>query len=179
MKYPSVTQILKPWRDFSGISDEVLQAAADRGIALHEAYAAYAQDLWVPWLPEVAQGYFKSFQSWFDLMVVETVAVEVELICKEFGYIGHADWIGRLQGDERLTLIDWKHPVLESKTWCLQISAYAHQARKEHHIERIAVVQPRKSGRRAKFTEYSGTLARDFAVFLSCLNAHKFFYGGK
>ncbi len=43
MIYPSVTEVLQPWSDFSRIPPAVLEAAASRGTAAHQACEAIAK----------------------------------------------------------------------------------------------------------------------------------------
>ena len=163
MNYPSVTECLRPWQDFSAIPPEVLANAAARGTTCHAAYASYALGLWIPDLAGDCRGYFESFCRWYDSTVILATAVEPALVCKEYGFHGHPDFIGKIKGDAGLVLIDWKNPVGASLGWRLQIAAYHHLAAESFEISRVLIVQPHPKGKRAKVTEHTGTLQRDFA----------------
>jgi hypothetical protein len=175
----SVTEVLKPYSDYSHIPPGVLEAAATRGTALHAAYASYALGLWIPEFADNYRPWFDSFCRWFDIAVLETVAVEPALSCKKYGFQGHPDWIGRIKGDKCLVLADWKNPVLAQKAWRLQVAAYHHLAKEEYGAERVLIVQPHPKGKRARVTEHTGSLATDFAVFLNGLTILNFMKGGK
>jgi hypothetical protein len=175
---PSVTQVLAPFADFSMIRPEILEAAATRGTVLHGAYASYCLGLWIPKLAEDYQTRFDSWRRWFDQAVVETVAVEPQLICHQHNFSGRPDWIGRIKGDKCLALADWKHPVLSSPGWRCQVAAYHHLAKEEYGAERVLVVQPHPKGGKAKVVEHTGTLAQDFATFLNGLTIYNFMKGG-
>ncbi len=178
MNYPSVTQVLAPYSDFSKIRPEVLEAAAVRGTVLHGAYASYALGLWIPELADNYRPYFDSFCRWFDKSVIETVAVEPQLICSKHGFTGRPDWIGVIRGDHGRTLTDWKNPVLSSKTWELQTAAYHHLAKITYGADRVLIVQPHPKGGKAKVTEHTGNLSRNFAIFLNGLSIYNFIKGG-
>jgi len=69
----SVTQVLQPFADFSGIRPEVLEAAADRGTRVHSACLAKAAGAWSKPLPESEVGYYESFCAWMNN--VESVSI--------------------------------------------------------------------------------------------------------
>lgn len=178
MGYPHVTEILRPWADFSRIDPEVLALAANRGSDFHALAATHAQKLWVDEIPNNCVGFFRSFTDWFDCYVSEVVLVEQQLIDKANGFLGTPDAILRIKGDSGLTLIDWKSGQTASKTWVIQVAAYRHLAEKNGYpIARVATLQPRPDGRLAKFTEYTKSLTPALAVFLSALNCWRFFNG--
>lgn len=174
-KWPSVTTVLKPWSNFDNIPPAVLQEACDRGIALHGAYAGYALGLWVAPLPESYQGFYDSWRRWFDSAVKKVIAIEPKLECPQYHFTGHPDAIIEINGDDCLTLPDWKNGQTELKSWRLQTAAYRHLAKETYGVKRTIIVQPRPDGKMAKVREYTGTVERDFAVFLNCLTAFNFF----
>jgi hypothetical protein len=175
----SVTECLSPFNDFSAVPPAVLEAACERGSQVHANIASILKGLWVPEIPENCQPYIDSFNLWLPV-VEEVVMVEETLVDKEREYKGTPDAILRIKGDEGYTLVDWKSPVVESKSWRLQISAYRALAMQNGYlIHRTGALQLSPKGRVAKFREYSGTLVRDFATFLCCLSAYKFFHKEK
>lgn len=181
MSLPRVTSIISPPTGFEAIPEGVLDAASERGTAVHEACAAYALGLWSP-VPEDLQGYFDSFKRYFDAYVVEAVAVEVELIHPAFRYIGHADLIAKVRGYVTarpvIGVIDYKTPVVATPKWRMQLSGYVEAARVEYGAEVGGALQLRKDGSLPKMTWVTdGNQA--FAAFLGMLNGYNYVNGGK
>ncbi len=177
MSLPSVTQVLSPFSDFSGVRPEVLEHAAARGTKVHAVCAAYAQGLWVPKLDPEVQPYFDSFRRWFDAMVDgEANGVELEVISKAHGYVGHLDLAVSIRGDEGVSIIDIKTPATKNRLWSAQLAAYrvAYEEHWGRAAIRVASLRLKKDGSRAIFDEYT-TSAQDFAAFLSALNAYRWF----
>lgn len=178
MRTINVTQALSPFNRYDGIPPSVLEAAKQRGQRLHAAAAAYLTGTFqvVKLLPEDA-GYWESLRFWIDDHVDHVYDVEPELVDERLGFVGHPDLICRLSG-RRFFVVDWKTPAQESKSWRVQLGAYVHLAVKHyrHHspIWRGMAVQPDRDGRLAKGTPYLATAA-DFGIFISCLNAYRFF----
>ena len=172
----SVTQALSPFSDFSGINPEVLQRAAERGSRVHRACAAYASGFPALGLHDEDHGYFHSFVGWFDRYVNKVLMVEKRL-ASPLGYTGMLDLACRLI-DGRIVVVDYKTPALESPTWKAQIAAYCELAKLVYsniEFEGMALVL-NKEGKPAKGIVYQYQ-ADDFAAFLSCLNAYRFFKG--
>ena len=186
----SVTQALSPFSDFSGINPEVLQHAAERGSRVHRACAAYASGFPALGLHDEDHGYFHSFVGWFDSYVDKVLMVEKRLT-SPLGYTGQIDLACQLT-DGRFCLVDYKTPALESPTWKAQIAAYCELALTELDsfkkdantfygvdtpatlkIEGMALML-NKNGKAAKGIVYQYQ-ADDFAAFLSCLNAYRYF----
>ena len=175
---PSVTTVLDSWADLSGIPAGTLRAAAERGSAVHRACGALASGLWAPPLPEEYAGYVQSFSRWFEAAVKEVILVEPAFVHPVYGYCGHPDMIVRLKGDSCLTLVDEKTPLSPAKTWRPQLAAYVELSEVNGYpIGRSLAARLRKSGAPALVNEYTGTLAGDLSVFLSCLTAWKYFKG--
>ena len=173
----SVTQALSPFVDFSRVPPATLEAACLKGSQIHSIIASLLKGLWVPNTPENCQPYIDSFNLWLPV-VDEVVMVEETLIDKARGYKGTPDAILRIKGDEGFTLVDWKSPVMESKSWRLQISAYRALAMQNGYlIHRTGALQLSPKGKVAKFREYSGTISHDFSVFLNALSIYKYFNG--
>ena len=169
MKYPSVTEVLSKYQDFSQIPPERLEAACERGSAVHAFCAAYANGLWTP-KPLEAEGYCQSFTKWFDKYVQDTFTVEQEFIDDTYGFVGHSDWTGLLIGDEWPIVIDWKTPITLQPVWEAQIAAYMHLA----NCKRGASLRLSPNGKMPRFKEYTEN-KRAFQAFLNALTAHKYF----
>jgi hypothetical protein len=175
---PSVTTILAPHSDFSQVPADVLELACQRGDAVHQLCALYAQGLFIEEVPEQYAGYFQSFCLWFDQFVEKTILVEEELRDEDLGYCGHPDFIGQMKGDLGLTLVDWKTAGALSKGWRLQVAGYKMLAEKNGYpISRVASLRPQKDGKIAKFQGYTRTLAYDSGIFMAELSVWRFFNG--
>lgn len=166
---PSVTQILSPWNDFSNVSPEVLTNAAWRGSRIHAACALYALDFPVDGLLKGDQGYFDSFQIWFDSTVELVVSVESYFSDRQYGYCGHPDLVCILRGGDTCA-IDLKTPRTASPSWKLQLAAYAHLTQ----AQRCFSLRLNPIGGRAIVDECKDW-QRDFAIFLNALSVWKYF----
>jgi hypothetical protein len=176
MSMPRVTEILSPFADFSMIPPDVLQAAAERGTAVHEACAAYAIGFWT-FLGVDLEGYLQSFKSWFDRYVVEVLAVEEEVIHPAFGYIGHVDLIATVAGIRPkpvVSIIDYKSPMVESLTWHAQLSAYKEAAKEKYHVEACGALMLKRDGSLPKMV-WIDDEPRAFAAFCAALSGHNYF----
>jgi hypothetical protein len=177
-KLPSVTQILKPYSNFSGISLDVLQHAAERGKKVHSACGSYAQGLWVPKLDDECMGYFLSFRRWFLNVVERAVDVEFEVRNEKMGYVGHPDLLCVFRGDKKFTIVDLKTPLLLSPTWPLQLAAYKYaKSDSGCHVSRVGTLRLAKDGGQAKFDEFTDT-QRAFKAFCGALSVHQYLSEG-
>jgi len=175
---PSVTRIIAPWVDWSHVPEERLALAAARGTLVHEACAAVA--LGIGWFPITDEGraivgYVDSFRIWFEAVVKECFFTERELTDNRLGFIGHPDMLVVSRDNETL-LVDLKSPVTKSKSWRLQLAAYAHLCEQAgHHPDKIGSLRLHPEGKPPKMDWYEGSRLQDFAVFLNCLTAYRFF----
>lgn len=169
---PTVTQILGVYADFSQVKPDVLEAACDRGTAVHRYCHLYAVGEYAM-VPVGFEGYCSSFRTWFDEMVVEVIAAEVELIDPILGYVGHPDLIAVLKGDKQPTVTDYKTPTTHGKLWAAQCAAYMKLAERWNPC-RCASVRLRADGGRALFKDYS-TSDQDFQAFKLALWSYQYF----
>lgn len=181
MKYPSVTEILQPYADFSKVPPAVLEAAAERGTAVHAACAAYALGLWAP-VPDELRGYFESFRAWFDGYVVEVLAVEEEIRHPKLGYIGHPDLICNIRNNPSSNpfgvIIDYKSPLTEALSWHCQIASYVEAAKEKYGVRQGGALMLRKDGGLPKMI-WIDDHNRAFNAFWGALSAHNYLRGGK
>lgn len=178
MTLPSVTQVLGCFTDFSRVRPEVLARATERGKQVHGAIAAHLLGLWVPPLDDTVQPYFDSFRRWADIMIDRVLFVEKEIICNCYDYIGHVDAGLIVKNESHTTIIDWKSPITESKTWRGQNAAYLHLSdchTKFPKVTRCGSVMLSPKGRTAKLKEHTEFQAQCFNAFLGALQAYKFF----
>jgi hypothetical protein len=180
MTYPSVTQVLGLYQDFSKIPPERLELACERGKDVHAYCAAYAKGFWSP-IPESGPGYCQSFREWFDEYVKEVYLVEKRITDKTLGFTGQLDLVARLKHDMWTTTIDYKTPLALQPVWAAQLSAYNHLVKielsKPQWPSRCGSLRLDPKGKSAKFKEYSDS-RRDFMAFQNALYAYKYFIGG-
>lgn len=185
IKNPSVTQALGRFVDLQFIPPARLQLACARGTKLHDYIFMDLREMWIPpalITPEIA-GYWESYLIFKREMIETTVLLEEKLHCWHYGYTGIADWIGILRGETGLTVIDWKSPVTEGKTWRSQVAAYWHLV--EGHmnpplelpIERCGALMLSPRGSTPSFREYTEFHADYFNDFLLALGAYRAFSG--
>ncbi|MBW1713854.1 MAG: hypothetical protein JRJ59_11970 [Deltaproteobacteria bacterium] len=172
---PSVTQVLSPFADFSGVRPEVLDNAARRGRQVHAICSAIVQGLWVPEIPEDCAGYVESFRRWLPV-VEKVIFCEKRLADEALGFKGKPDLGVVIKGDKMISIPDLKTPAVKSPLWKAQLAAYKHLV--EHNgygpVGRVFSLRLKKDGGRPILDEYFGS-PQDFAAFLSALNAYRCF----
>jgi len=172
MNYYTVTQIISPYANFSGIRPSVLEAAAERGTAVHEACAAIALGLF-PVMTDEIRPYIDSFMQWFNLMVEDTLLVEERLVDTSLGYSGQIDLL--CHTSEGLILIDLKTPVAKAKGWRVQLAAYERLCLVNgYHPDKIGSLRLSREGKMARMDYYEGG-PTDFKYFLEGLDLYRYF----
>ncbi|HBF42329.1 MAG TPA: hypothetical protein DDW42_01625 [Desulfobacteraceae bacterium] len=182
-RLPSTTQALGRYVDLQHIPPERLQIATARGSKIHDYIFMDLSDLWIPpalITPDI-EGYWKSYLHFKNVMIQETLLVEKKLVCTCFGYTGILDWCGILHGDKGLTVVDWKSPITEGKTWRSQLAAYWHLVEKhmapplDLPVERCGSLMLSPKGTIPSFREYTKFQPDYFSDFLSALDAYRRF----
>lgn len=173
--FPSVTEVLSPWADFSHIPPDRLEAAAERGTAVHNACFAYAAGLPTVGLRADVEPYVISFRRWFDRVVDRVILCEERITDDRHGYHGEPDLLIAAKHAENI-LIDAKTPVTKIKTWRVQLAAYKNLCENYTSlpIDRVGSLRLSPDGKTPKM-DYYDYQAQDFNVFLSALNAYRFF----
>lgn len=167
--YIRVTDVLGFFSKFHLIDPQVLSNAAERGKEVHGII-----DMIIAKVPEFSrrqdtEGYIESFKKWGRKRFLPKPD---RFFCDELGITGECDAIYQ-EEDGGLVLVDFKTPVIESKGWLLQCSAYAYMARKRgHDIKRVEVVRLSKTGSKPKIYVYE----ENFPLFLKCLEVYKYFF---
>ena len=123
---PSVTDILAPLhRSYKAVNPSVLEYAANRGTAVHEACEAIDLGLEPEVYPET-EGYIRAYLDWRNVYRPKWEAVEKIVYNERSGYIGTVDRAGHLN-DREFAIVDIKtsQPTKESLvSVCLQTYAY-------------------------------------------------------
>lgn len=121
---PSVTTVMKPLSDdvYGGIDEEVLNRAADRGTAVHNAIENYVK-FGIEDIPPEHAGYFEGFLKWVKEHDVKPYGNEIRLYHKSLMYAGTADMAASVDGLD--TLVDFKTSASVQKMLCgVQLEAY-------------------------------------------------------
>lgn len=174
---PSVTQVIAGTQDFLGVSEEVLEAARERGHLVHEAAAKYDCSghlmLAARGRPEIL-AYLKAWVKFREDTGFDPLVIEEPVYSFRHRFAGTVDRVGWLRGT--MVVLDIKtaaspgrlHPAVG-----LQLAAYEHahntgQDRLPKAKARYAV-QLRPDG---KYTLTQYTDKADLSVFLACLTLH-------
>ncbi len=122
-QYARVSDILKPFSNFSHIDEEVLSKKQSLGSHVHEAINDDINEEF-PLLWGQATGYFKSYEKW-------KYAVSPIFLKSEHRYFddtkmitGCIDALITLEGHELPILVDFKTSAAESPAWILQGHLY-------------------------------------------------------
>lgn len=124
---PSVTTILQPLtsRGYGKINPSVLEYAANRGRAVHEALEIYDLGGELEVVPET-EGYIRAYLEWSQIYRPKWIGVEQIVYSADEGFIGTLDRFGVLNGTER-AIVDLKtsNPTKEALVAvCCQTAAY-------------------------------------------------------
>lgn len=137
---PSVTEVLAPLhRSYKAVNPSVLQYAANRGTAVHEALEIY--DLGgEPEITPETEPYIKAYLDWSQVYKPTWIGIEEIVFCDGYpSYAGTLDRIGYFNGGGRLNIVDIKtsQPTKEALvSLCAQTFAYAYAYDKTKNIER-------------------------------------------
>lgn len=133
VRVPSVTQTLQASGliDFSHVPERIIQAAKDRGTAVHRACHYWLEhDLDVlqfqKEFPSYA-GYLESLIALFEVKHLVTVACELRVASYRYQFGGTLDWIGLFDGDG--AILDWATGAPDDVSKDLQTAAYELAAR--------------------------------------------------
>lgn len=177
---PSVTQLMKPLsqKAYDGIDPAIMDAAAARGTAVHEAaefYALYG----VCECPEEYAGYMEAYKAWFSEHKVLPIYTEQMLYHTSLLYAGTIDLIADIEG--KITLVDYKTTrTIKDMLTRVQLEAYARMF--ETHGEKIqqkAILQLKPDGT-YEFRTYKMHDVEAWDVFTSLIKIRAYTekYGG-
>lgn len=121
---PSVTTVMKPLSDdfYRTVDSAVLDKAARRGTAIHNAVENYVQ-FGINDIPPSYDGYFQAFLEWWSFRKPVVLATECKVYHKILRYAGTADLLCIIDG--RVTLVDYKSSAqVNSKLCAVQLEGY-------------------------------------------------------
>lgn len=145
---PGVSELMKPLSSamYKTIDQAVLNAAADRGSAVHEAIENFLQ-YGIEDCDPAFSGYFDAFMAWYKEFHPEVLACEVMVYNKLYRYGGTVDLLVRIKG--KLWLIDVKTTAkINHMLTNVQLVAYG-QALESHGVlpDHKAVLQLKNDGK--------------------------------
>ena len=172
---PSVTQVIAGTQDFTGVSDDVLEAARERGRYVHEITAQYDLDMLT--LKQLEPGdksrlYLKAWVNFLGAADFQPILIEERVYSSRHRFAGTIDRIGWLGGER--VVVDIKTAASPSRPHPavgLQLAAYlqAYNEGQSHKAKGRYAVQLRSDG---KYTLTQYVDKGDFSVFLACLTLH-------
>lgn len=177
---PSVTQLMKPLSTsvYNGIDESILQAAADKGTAVHSAIEFFLK-YGIAEYPEQHKGYFDAFLCWYRDNNPEIILTESMTYHKQLLYAGTVDLVAKVNGLN--TLIDYKTTtVIHDMLTTVQLEAYQRAlATNEVKVEQKAILQLRQDGTYS-FKVYQANDLEAWKTFsaLITIQGHMIRYGG-
>ena len=164
---PSVSEVIEPLSQakYKGISRATLNAAAEKGTAVHNAIENWIKFSIDDCPPEHAK-YFEAYLDWEKANQPEVIGSEIRLFHPLFRYGGTADLLAII--NQQVVLVDFKTTAAISDLTCpVQLEAYA-QALAAHGVktERKLILQLKKDGRYT-VREYPTPDAKSWRVFTS------------
>ncbi len=180
-KIPSVSTIMKPLSQalYRDVDEAVLNAAAAKGTAVHNAIESYIL-FGISDIPDQYAGYFEAFKDWWKENKPEVISTETQVYHKVLRYAGTADLLAVIGGER--VLIDYKTSATVNKMLTgVQTEAYA-KAFESHGIafDRKMILHLMKDGKYAEHS-YPKNDAESMETFSALLTvyAHIKKYGGK
>lgn len=158
--YTRVSDIIKPWNDFSGIPLEVLERKKNIGTEVHKAIQAFNECIPVQYEGD-GEEYFTSFLKWMRETKVNVKYSELRLYDDTLKITGGIDALVQFPNEGNLVLVDWKTTASYTKKtarmWELQGTFYHYLLTKngnEDLSDRIVFVQLNPDGKLPKIREF-------------------------
>jgi hypothetical protein len=125
-QYARVSDIIKPFSNFSGIDEAVLKAKAELGTQVHKAISDDIEGGF-PLPGPKGSGYFESYMRWKGHLLPSFSMAETRLYCDEKMITGQIDTLVQFPGENGLVLVDFKTSAQESPVvWPMQAHLYHH-----------------------------------------------------
>ena len=108
MRLPSVSALMKPLSGeyYKSIDPALLNAAAERGTAVHQAIEIYWKNDGFVDMPRGNEGYMEAFLKFVSDYKPEPLASEIRFWHKQLLYAGTADMVCTIRGAEELWVVD-------------------------------------------------------------------------
>lgn len=167
-RVPGVTSILQALHNFNGVPADVLEAAQDRGTAVHLCCEYLDKGVLDEGSidPAIA-GYVDAWRLFTAEMRPQWTHIEQQVYHPVMRYAGTVDRVGVLNGKEYV--LDIKTSIASHPVWGLQTAAYANAMDKKCALR--ATVQLRSDGT-YRLIEWSD--ASDWPTFVSLITINNF-----
>lgn len=173
-RVPGVTQVLEPYTGLEFVNREVLRAAADFGRNVHMACHLFNRDeLDFDALDPALRPYVDAWALFLEQTGAVVIASEFPVYSERHRYAGTPDVL--LDWNAREVLTDLKSTASVPRTVGPQTAAYV-EAYNEMTGKRIRDRYCLHLKPDGKYSSHKLTNARDWTVFQSCLNVHRWFY---
>lgn len=176
MEYPRVTEILRPYTEYSSVPTDILQRAAERGTSVHAICAGLAKGAWIPdgMIKQEYFGYVQSYRRWAEAQCKAFPIVEMRMQDETLGYTGQIDLVAKMHDDE-LYLVDLKTSARPQKTYPIQMAAYRNLLQGEGiHVKAALLVYLQRDGEFPEIDMHED-LSREFTVFQNALHCWQYF----
>ncbi len=165
---PGVTSVLSPLSNFKGVPKHILEAAGERGTAVHLCCEYDDKGI----LDEASidpaiAGYVQAWRKFRSEMQPEWTHIEHQCYHEALRYAGTLDRAGLIRGQRYV--LDIKTSAAASRLWGVQIAAYANAIKMPDALR--ASVQLRPDGT-YRFIEWADR--SDWSVFVSLLTINNF-----
>jgi len=128
---PSVTQVLSRMHDFAGVPLDVLEAAQERGTAVHLATQYHDEhDLDESSLDALVAGYLCGWKRFTADHAPSWTSIEAKGYSQRYGFAGTVDRRGALRHAAR-AIVDIKTSLQSHRVWGMQTAAYRQIAAEE------------------------------------------------
>lgn len=152
--YDRVSDILKPYTNFTHIDPWVLQNKCEIGTTVHQAINDYLiGDFPAPGISGAP--YFESFIKWYTKIKPEVYELEKRYFNDDKMITGQIDALMGMPGDFAPVLIDYKTSSVESPTWVMQGHLYHFMVQSEMTVgNRVLFLKLSKEGKFPTVFEY-------------------------
>lgn len=134
--YARVSNIIKPFVDFSKIDEQVLNAKAAIGTRVHEAIQQEINGE-MDCLSEKEAGYLASWKKWRDAVDPQFAQTEKRYFDDQRMITGCVDAIIKIPSEDKVLIVDWKTSASESRvSWTMQAHLYFYLACGEYALQK-------------------------------------------
>ena len=177
--YIRVSDVLGVFYKKDDIDDFILEKAQKRGTYIHYWIQSFLEGIELP-ISETWSTYTELFQDWYTEFKPSKMLNVKRLYSENLKLTGEVDNIA-IVGDRHI-LIDYKTSKEYSRSWPLQVAAYAHLLKEQGvDVDEAWIVHLDKqtSKKRTKTTVYKydkGQIENNLALFMDALKLYKYFY---
>lgn len=179
-KIPSVTTILSDVfgnGEFTNIPKHVLDAACDRGHAVHESIEEFinsgCKD--TPKIPLEYQIYIDYFNDWYNKYKPEFIFSEQKIVSEKLGTKGIIDTLYVESDTNTLVMCDWKTSsslnVFKAKCQLNLYLLLLEEAQPDYKVDKLKILSLTKSG--YKYYEFEPDRELAKAILMIYMEKHK------